>query len=159
MQGGLMANLTTINHVDINRYMGTWYEIALLPNWFQKKCIGGATAHYSLMENGMVKVVNQCETAKGMSTANGVAWVVDKETQAKLKVSFAPLAKYFKWFGGDYWILFLDDDYQHVIVGAPNFKYLWFLARSETISDDMFQKLSKIAAEKGFNVQKMIRVR
>lgn len=154
-----MAELTTVEHVDINRYMGTWYEIALLPNRFEKKCIEGAVAHYSLMENGMVKVENSCLTKKGLSTANGVAWVTDRKTQAKLKVSFVPFAKYFRWFAGDYWILYLDPEYQYVMVGDPSRKYLWFLARKESVSEVVYQDLLKVAAEKGFAVDQIVRVR
>lgn len=154
-----MGELTTVKHVDLSQYMGIWYEVAFLPNRFEKKCIEGSIACYSLMENGMVKVENRCQTSKGVSRAHGVAWVADPDSQAKLKVSFIPFAKYFRWFGGDYWILYLDENYQHVIVGDPSFKYLWFLARTESVSEEVFQKLSKIACEKGFAVNSMIRVR
>jgi apolipoprotein D and lipocalin family protein len=157
--GILMAHLETVKHVNLEKYMGTWYEIALLPNRFEKKCIEGAIAHYSLMENGTVKVVNQCKTIKGLSTATGVAWVVDKTTQAKLKVSFVPLAKYFHWFGGDYWILYLDSEYQNVVVGSPDRKYLWFLSKTPSISEDTYNKLVKVAEDQGFSIESMIRLR
>lgn len=155
----LFAELATVEHVNLKRYMGTWYEIALLPNRFQKKCIEGAIAHYSLMDNGMVEVVNQCRTAKGLSTARGVAWVSDPTTQAKLKVSFVPFAKYFKWFGGDYWILYLDPEYKHGIVGDPSRKYLWFLSRTTSMPLETYQHLLQIAHEKGFDTQAIKKVR
>ncbi len=154
----LRGELKTVESVDLDRYMGIWYEIARFPNQFQRKCIKGGIAHYSLRDNGMVEVVNQCETAKGTSYAKGVAWVVNPNSNAKLKVSFFPFAKYFKWFAGDYWIIYLDKDYQNAIVGDPSYKYLWFLSRSKSISNDMYQNLKQIASTKGFPVEKLKRV-
>ena len=136
----LHAEVQTMEFVDLNRYLGKWYEIALLPNWFEKKCIEGAIAEYSLLDKGLIKVVNTCKTRKGESKATGVAWVVDHETNAKLKVSFAPLARYFRWFSGNYWILYVDPDYQFAVVGDPSQKYLWLLAREPSVSEEVYQK-------------------
>lgn len=154
----LNAELKTVEYVDLERYMGTWYEVALFPNRFQRKCIRGGIAHYSFQDDGTVKVVNQCETSKGTSYARGVAWVVNSHSNAKLKVSFFPFAKYFKCFSGDYWILYLDEDYQNVIVGDPSHKYLWFLSRSKSISNDVYEKLKDTARIKGFSVENLKRV-
>ena len=153
------AVVETMDYVDLNRYLGKWYEIALLPNWFERKCVEGAVAEYSLLENGMIRVVNRCKTKKGLSEATGVAWVVDKQTQAKLKVSFVPFAKIFKWFGGDYWILYIDPGYQFAVVGAPSLKYLWLLARTKQVSQKIYGKFLEIATENGFDTSQIIRVR
>lgn len=133
----LQAEVKPMDYVDLNRYLGKWYEIALLPNRFEKKCIGGAIAEYSLHSKDLIKVVNSCQTKKGDSKATGVAWVVDHETQAKLKVSFVPLARYFRWLGGNYWILYVDPNYQFAVVGDPSHKYLWLLARNPSVGDDV----------------------
>ena len=147
----------TVDHVDLERYMGRWYEIALIPNWFEKKCVSGATADYSLMKNGMVRVVNRCMTSNGPSEVVGVAWVVDKESQSKLKVSFFPLARYFKWFGGDYYILFVDENYTFAVVGSPSLKYLWLLARETTVSSNAYQTFLAVAKKNGYDTEKIMR--
>ena len=126
--------LETVPHVDLNRYMGVWYEIARYPNSFQKGCVG-SRATYSLMDNGKVSVLNECYNGSlsgKLRSAKGKAWVVDKETNSKLKVSF------FWPFAGDYWIIDLADDYSYVIVGHPKRKYLWILSRNKKMEDDTY---------------------
>lgn len=150
------AAVKTMDHVDLERYMGRWHEIALIPNWFEKKCVSAATADYTLMKNGMVRVVNRCMTSNGPSETVGVAWVVDKESQAKLKVSFFPLARYFRWFGGDYYILFVDPDYTFAVVGTPSLKYLWLLARDTKVSSQVYQTFLSIAKKNGYHTEKIV---
>ena len=88
--GMKQSPLQVVSHVDLNRYLGIWYEIARFPNRFQEGCVA-SRATYTLLEDGKIGVLNQCY--KGglsgeLSSATGKAWVVDKETNAKLKVSF-----------------------------------------------------------------------
>jgi len=133
--------LRTVDSVDLDRYLGTWYEIASYPAWFQKGCTA-TTADYSLREDGLIKVVNSCR--KGAldgkpKQSTGRAKVIDTATNAKLKVSF------FRPFWGDYWIIDLDPDYQWAVVGVPNRKYLWILSRTplmdDTVYDDLLSRL------------------
>lgn len=138
----------TVEYVDINSYMGTWYEIARYDNFFQKDCIAGARAQYSL-QNNSVKVVNTCKTASGSKIANGIATVVDKESNAKLNVAFGPFG------GGEYWILALDENYQYALVGDSSRSNLWILSRSKTLDDQTYEKLSQIAKKEGFNLSKL----
>jgi apolipoprotein D and lipocalin family protein len=106
--------LTTVPSVDLKRYVGTWYEIARYPNRFQKKCVGDTTADYTLLANGNIQVVNSCREANGkMNTARGKAKIVDRTSNARLKVTF------FWPFYGDYWIVGLAPDYSYAIVGEP----------------------------------------
>lgn len=119
--------------VEIDRYLGRWYEIARLPNGFEKNC-EAVTADYSLGEDGKINVLNACR--KGApdgerKTAKGRARIVDASTNAKLQVSF------FGPFWGDYWILWLAEDYSLSLVGEPSGRYLWILSRTPTISDDV----------------------
>jgi len=126
------APLSTVDDVDLNRYQGLWYEIARLPNRFEKNC-EGVTAEYALREDGLISVVNTCrENAVDgkVKRANGRARVVDTESNAKLEVSF------FGPFWGDYWILDLAEDYSLSLVGEPEGRYLWILSRTPTISDE-----------------------
>ena len=118
--------LQTVPHVDLNRYMGQWYEIASFPQWFQKNCVA-TIATYTLRKDRDVDVLNQCrdKTLDGKpKDAKGKAWVVDSQSNAKLKVRF------FWPFSGDYWIIDLGENYQYAVVGHPKRNYLWILSRS-----------------------------
>ena len=135
--------LATVSHVDLTRYMGAWYEIARYPNSFQKGCVG-SKATYSLMDDGKVSVLNECYDGSfsgKLRSAKGKAWVVDKETNSKLKVSF------FWFFAGDYWIIDLADNYSYVVVGHPKRKYLWILSRTKTMEDSTYEAILKRLVE------------
>jgi apolipoprotein D and lipocalin family protein len=145
--------LGVVPRVDLQRYLGTWYEIATIPQRFQKGCVG-VTAEYSLRPNGDVQVVNTCikETLDGeVRTARGKARVVDKTTNAKLKVSF------FWPFWGAYWIIGLDADYQWAIVGHPSRKYLWILSRTPQIDDALYGALLQLIADKGYDLARIMK--
>lgn len=120
----------TVENVDLSRYAGLWHEIARYPNSFEEGCTQ-TTADYTLREDGKVTVVNSCTLADSGETkrAEGVARVVDGSNNSKLKVKFAPSWVPFAW--GDYWILHLEDDYSAALVGSPDGKYLWILARDK----------------------------
>ncbi len=141
----------TVEHVDLERYTGTWYEIAKLPNRFQKKCAFGTTANYTLMDNGSIRVINRCYKENGQEIdAKGQARIVDSQSNAKLQVSFV---RFFwrNWFWGDYWIIGLDDNYQWAIVGHPEREYGWILARTPQINDEIRQQIDAILTDQGYN--------
>lgn len=139
------APLTTVDHVDLQRYLGKWYEIARYPNRFQRKCESDTTATYTLREDGKVQVVNACREKDGtMTTAKGTAKVVDPKTNAKLKVTF------FWPFYGDYWILGLGPDYQYAIVGEPDRKYLWILSRTPAMDETTYQEVLRRVESLGY---------
>lgn len=140
----------TMDAVDLVKYSGAWYEIALLPNRFEEGC-QYTQANYTLKGN-VIKVHNSClkGDAKEKTEIIGKAWPIDN-TQSKLKVQF-------HWpFSGNYWILFVDEKYQYAVVGGPSRKYLWFLAREKTIPDSVFKQLKTIAQEQGFDLTKLIK--
>ncbi|MBN1997495.1 lipocalin family protein [candidate division KSB1 bacterium] len=140
-----------VNHVDLNRYAGLWYEIAKIPNSFQKKCAFGTTAEYSLQDNGLVRVVNRCFKPDGRPVeAKGMARIVDPDTNARLKVSFVRfLGK--NWFWGDYWIIGLDADYQWAVVGHPDRKYGWILSRKPEITGELRREIDNLLTRQGYN--------
>ena len=143
------APLETVPQVDIEKYSGTWYEIARLPNSFEKglKCV---TATYSLKKDGKIKVENRGVKEDGrVSDIEGTAWQSSKEYPGRLKVRF------FWPFSGDYYIIKLADDYSYALVGSPSRKFLWILARSNSISDETKNELLQFAKQKGFEVEKM----
>lgn len=124
--------LAVVASVDLDRYLGRWYEIARLDHSFEKGC-EGVTADYSMREDGLIRVVNTCRKgspAGEARAAKGRARVVDQTTNAKLEVSF------FGPFWGDYWIIDLTDDYSRAIVGEPSGRYLWILSRTPMISEE-----------------------
>jgi apolipoprotein D and lipocalin family protein len=138
------AALPTVAALDLQRYAGAWYEIALLPNRFQKACVADTQARYRL-EGDRVEVINRCRTAKGeVDRTAGHAKVVDGSANAKLKVTF------FWPFYGNYWVLDLDPEYSHVLIGEPSRKYAWVLSRTPQMDEVALQKLLDRAAELGF---------
>jgi apolipoprotein D and lipocalin family protein len=143
--------LQTVKHVDVNKYMGVWYEIASIPQWFQKDCVGGTTATYTLRDDGDVDVLNQCRTSEGeMKKAKGKAWLIDKESNAKLKVSFLPFG--LKFFGGDYWIIDLGEDYEYAVVGHPSREYGWVLSRTPELTEEALKGIMQRLEGKGYDV-------
>jgi len=146
------GELAVVGAVDLSRYAGRWYEIARLPNRFEKTCADSVTATYTLRSDGKVAVVNRCRKANGeYTTARGKAKIVDKKTNAKLKVTF------FWPFYGDYWILDLGPNYEYAVVGAPNRDYLWILSRTPRLDEELYQRLLKEMATRGFATDRMIR--
>jgi len=140
--------LEVVPYVDLGRYIGTWYEIATIPQRFQKDCVA-VTATYTLRDDGTIAVLNKCrkKTLDGeLKEAKGKAWVVDKKTNAKLKVQF------FWPFKGDYWIIELDADYQYAVVGHPGRKYLWILSRTPQMDESLYQDLLQRIANKGYDL-------
>ena len=145
-----LAPVRTVPHVDLERYAGTWYEVARFPNRFQKKCAREVTATYQL-NGGKVAVTNRCVKSDGTTTEiRGKAKVVDTSTNAKLKVTF------FWPFYGDYWILGLDPEYRWAVVGAPNRKYLWLLSRAKTLSGEQRESALKAVRENGFDPSRLV---
>jgi len=143
--------LDVVPYVDLQRYLGKWYEIATIPQRFQKGCVG-VTAEYALRSDGDIDVVNTCRqgTLDGrVRTARAKAWVVDRKTNAKLKVRF------FWPFTGAYWIIGLDADYRWAIVGHPSRKYLWILCRTPQMDDVLYDELLKLIAAKGYDVTRI----
>ena len=127
----------TVPSVNLERYLGEWFEIASIPASFQKKCLKNTKAEYRKLDFEKIDVINSCTKKNGeLEVANGIAQVVNKNTHAELKVSFVPFFNHFGWFAGQYKILVLDPDYQYVVVGEDKLKYGWILARSQNLSVD-----------------------
>lgn len=145
------APLPTVDSVNLERYMGTWYEIQRLPNSFEEglNCV---TATYSLDEDGDIHVLNKGYGDGEWEDAKGYARVPDPEVPGELEVSF------FRPFYGDYYIIELDPNYQYVLVGSPSREYLWILARSPELDSTTVNMLKIKASELGFDTSKMLDV-
>jgi apolipoprotein D and lipocalin family protein len=147
----LAAPPATVARVDLERYLGRWYEIARLPNRFQRHCRGNVTADYAWRDDGRLAVHNRClDQNGGTDAAEGVARVVDPASQARLEVSFVSL---FGWslFWGDYWILDLDPDYRQVVVGTANRGYAWILSRTPTLTPAGRQRADQALRRAGYD--------
>ncbi|MFA5927994.1 MAG: lipocalin family protein [Candidatus Margulisiibacteriota bacterium] len=139
--------------IDLQKYLGTWYEIARLPSWFERDLVG-VSATYSLKENGHIEVFNSGykSTLDGeVSSAVGDAWLPDKEQTGRLKVSF------FGPFTADYTVIVIDDNYQYAVVCSSP-ETLWILSRSPKMDDVLFHRLCGIAQNLGFNMDNLEKV-
>lgn len=147
--------LAVVEDFDLARYLGTWHQIALIPNHFQARCVGDTSARYSLREDGAIKVVNRCREADGSyAEAVGVARRnADYADPAILEVRFAPAwLSLLPFVWGDYWVIALAADYSAALVGTPDRKYLWILARKRVLAEGEYVRLVEIAGNQGFDV-------
>lgn len=147
--------LPVVDHVDLTRYQGKWYEIGSIPQSFQKQCVGRTTAEYEILaDTGEVKVLNSCATKDGSrSSSEGRAKVVDTETNAKLKVTFAKVGgRWVYLFGGKYWIIKLDPNYQYVVVGHPTRDYGWILSRNPAMPIEKVRELAMFLKSEGYDI-------
>jgi apolipoprotein D and lipocalin family protein len=147
----------TVPYVELGRYLGLWHEIARLPMFAQKGCTD-TTANYSLRTDGDIRVENKCTKIKNEkareSTANGRAWIVDEKSNSKLKVRFVWWLPYIA--DGDYWVLKLDPDYKISLVGTPDRKYLWLLAREPEMSQETYDSWISFAKSLGYDTDQLI---
>ena len=142
-----------VNTVDLTKYAGLWYEIAKIPNRFQRKCTSNTTATYTIRDDGRIDVLNQCtKQDNSVIQAKGIAKIVDSQSNAKLKVSFVRLLG-ISLFWGDYWIIGLDENYQYAIVGTPSRKYGWILSREPRITDEQRDEIYAILEKQGYDSQ------
>jgi apolipoprotein D and lipocalin family protein len=142
----------TVPYVNLNQYLGKWYEIVRKPVIFERNCVG-VTADYSLREDGKINVENSCrkKTCDGeTSTSIGKAKVVDPVSNAKLKVSF------FGPFYSPYWILELGKNYEYAVVGSPNRQYFWVLSRTPALDRDVLRDILSRFVKKGFDLDDLI---
>jgi apolipoprotein D and lipocalin family protein len=151
------SQVKSISEFDVSRYMGTWYEIAKLPNWFQRKCVQGTQARYKVLGPAQIEVNNKCTTASGEEIqAIGLARPNGSGLPAQLEVRFAP--EWTAWLPmvwGAYWVLDLDPDYQLAAVGDPSKSYLWILSRTPVVSSERYEAVLKRLNVMGFDITKL----
>ncbi|MCG6859794.1 MAG: lipocalin family protein [Chromatiaceae bacterium] len=141
----------TVDFVDLQRYMGRWYEIAALPNFFQRQCVRDTTADYRLRSDETVAVTNRCRKKDGtFDEAKGIARTTDPATNSKLEVSFVSVfGKHLFW--GDYWIIGLGADYDYALVGTPSRRWGWILARDPRPSQQRIASWLERFREQGYD--------
>ena len=155
------SQVKSIPEFDVARYMGTWYEIAKLPNWFQRKCVQGTQARYKVLGPTQIEVNNKCTTASGEEIqAIGLARPNGSGRPAQLEVRFAP--EWTAWLPmvwGAYWVLDLDADYQLAAVGDPSKSYLWILSRTPVVSIERYDAMLQRLNVMGFDITKLEKTR
>jgi apolipoprotein D and lipocalin family protein len=163
---GADAPLQALPTLDVPAYMGTWYQVALYPNWFQRNCASDTRAQYRLLPGGAVEVLNRCRRADGSDdAASGLAKPIgtlegERLAPAQLEVSFLPAVLRWLPFGwGRYWVVDLADDGRYAIVSEPSREYLWVLARAPQLSAEDEAKVRATLQRLGFDLNRLERHR
>ncbi|UVJ46442.1 lipocalin family protein [Pseudomonas sp. LS1212] len=148
----------TVEKVDFKRYQGTWYELARMPMYFQRDC-AQSEAHYTLRPDATIGVLNRCRTLEGKwEAATGTAWPQVPGKTDKLWVVFdnwlSELAP--RVVKGDYWVLYIGDDYQTALVGNPDRKSLWLLSRKPQVTPLVREDLLAKARQQGYDTTRLI---
>lgn len=153
--------LQAVEKIELNKYLGTWHEVVRKPLYFQRKCDSNVIANYSLNKNGNIKVDNSCYTKDGkFKQTIGEAFVQNAPSNSKLKVSFLP--KIIRWLPvgrGDYWVLKIDENYETVLVGEPDKKYMWILSRSQQPQPEVVQEYLNYAESIGYDLSDVIKTK
>jgi Bacterial lipocalin len=143
---------STVSSLDLNRYLGTWYEIARFDHSFERGLVG-CKAEYSLMDNGLIKVINSGHKGSlsgKYKVAKGKARLRESAGPGKLQVTF------FLNFWSDYDILELADDYRYVLIGSSSDKYLWILSRTPNMTQEDLDFVLARAKQRGYDTSKLI---
>jgi lipocalin len=140
----------TVPNFNLQRYLGKWYQIATIPSWFQKNLVN-VTATYSLKQDGNINVINKGfgKNTGFISSIKGIARVPDVNMPASLKVKFF-------FSEADYFVLEVEENYQWAMVGGSDKNSLWILSRKKYLSETIYQGLSQIALDRGYNISKLI---
>lgn len=147
----------TVAHVDVDRYLGTWYEQSTIPFYFERNC-ERTFAQYSYNKDGTIRVDNTCYRNGVKHESVGKAFPDPKDTthsNAKLKVEFLQTLD----IEADYWIVRLADDYSHAVVSSPNYRYLWILSRVPQMNEALYQSIYNDLKADGFSVEKLKRTK
>jgi apolipoprotein D and lipocalin family protein len=145
------APLEAVDALDLDRYLGIWYEIAKYPNAFEEGLVA-VTARYSLRKDGTVRVLNaglQGSFDGERKSAEGKAWVPDATAPAELRVSF------FWPFAADYWVIDLDPEYRWAVVGEPDRRFLWILSRTPALPEATYAALVQRIRELGYDPSRL----
>lgn len=153
----MRTELITAPQVDLERYLGDWYEIARKPMRHEDATAKDITATYSLNEDGSIRVFNACINEDGeIEVSEGKATATDP-TNAKLEVTFLPEGlRWIPFTKGDYWIMKVDDSYSTALVGDPDRKYLWLLHRNASLDASVRAEWLNFAQRNGYDISDII---
>lgn len=142
-------NTTTVSNLDVNRFMGSWYEIARYEHSFEKG-MTHVKANYSLLPDGTIRVLNSgMKNGKKKEIEGKARKKKDSNSNSKLEVSF------FLWFYSDYFVFELDDNYQYAVIGSSSDKYLWILSRTPQLPQSTINDLLIKIKKRGYDTSKL----
>jgi apolipoprotein D and lipocalin family protein len=145
-----------VDHLDLLRYVGRWYEIARIPNRFQRDCASNTTADYRRLADDRIEVTNRCRTRDGkFLTARGVARIASGDNPARLEVSFVKILGQ-QLFWGDYWVIGLGENYEWAIVGHPQRKYGWILASKPRLDETTLRLIRAQLIDQGYDPNRFV---
>ena len=155
-----LAPLEPISSLDLQKYQGTWYEIAKYPNRFQAQCVKSTVVKYAVQASGTVEVINACDEKNGIkASVTGEARRIgtDKNPQsATLQVRFAPAwLSWLPFVWGNYWVVALDPQYQWSVVSEPGRELLWVLARGKQLDAATWTTIEAAIKRSGFDLAKL----
>ena len=144
----VLDQMEPVRELDLQRWLGRWYQVAHIPAWFDAFCVAGTTAEYSLNATGDIRVENGCFDADGeLETQTGVAKVTNPTQPSKLSVAFFGLDP--AEFGANYWVLYRSDAYDYAVVGEPGRDFGWVLSRSPGITQDQLDLAALVLTRQG----------
>lgn len=147
--GNQKIDNSTIETLDVARFMGKWYEIARYDHRFEKD-MTNVSATYTLLDNGRIEVLNAGYKNGEYKEIKGKAKQPNPDDPGKLKVSF------FLWFYSDYYILDIAPDYSHVIIGSSTDKYLWIMSREPVLPDNILSELIEKIRQRGYDMDRLV---
>lgn len=151
------AQVHSVETFDLQKYLGLWYEIGRLPLKYEDDTATDVTAEYSLDDDGTVKVDNRCLDENGEPTQALGQGIPDEEHPGRLEVTFLPEGlRWIPFTKADYWVLKIDPDYRHALVGTPDHKYLWLLSRESRIDDETRSAYLAEARAQGYDLEPWI---
>ena len=154
----LTASPTPIKNLDLDRYQGTWHQLAAIPASFQKNCIKNTTAEYSQLPDGLIKVVNSCDEKNGKTKSTEGRARINEELglNSTLEVTVVKLFGWIWSFGGDYWVTYINKNYDTVIVAHPDYDFGWILSKKKTVTKSEYKRLSKLLIKQGYDTCEFI---
>ncbi|HMC15563.1 MAG TPA: lipocalin family protein [Albitalea sp.] len=150
----------SVSQVDAQRWAGTWYELARVPNGLQARCIADATATYLPRADGSLRVIQRCRDADSrwyVATARAVSADNDHSGAARLRLSYLP--DWLAWLpaaSGDQWVVMLDGNYRYAVVSEPTRKHLWILSRTPDIDSVTYDRILANLRSAHFPVDQLI---
>jgi apolipoprotein D and lipocalin family protein len=145
--------MSTVSNFEVKRYLGEWHQVAAIPAWFQSDCVANTAADYALGEDGLIEVVNSCETADGTrKNAEARGRFLNDPSDGRLEVTFVEVAGLWVWpAAGNYWIIGLDPQYRWAVVGQPSREFAWILARSRTLDAQTLRDIQHILEREAYD--------
>lgn len=151
--------LMKAQEINLENYLGLWYEQARLPNFFERRCVCGITAQYTLLPDGSIEVLNSCIKSNGKKISSRGLARPGKTSDVTFEVTFAPsFLRSFPFVWADYTVIFVDKEYSVALVGEPKKRFLWVLSREKRVDSSTLNQLLSKAQTLGYKLDSLIHV-